>query len=501
MAQIRFGTDGWRGVIADDFTYQNVAFVAQAIAEYLKERLPKARVCVGYDRRFSSEHFAARIAEVLAGNGIDVLFSQTDVPTQAVSWNIIHRYADGGVVITASHNPWIFSGVKYKEATGSSGRQEVVKEIERMANEIMRSGKIIKGKFEDLKKHGSDKQLSEGSQAEPSAGKYGSIDIVDFASPYLEKVSSLVDLDFIKSAGLNILHDAMHGSGAGYMFRLISGGSTKVHEIRTERNPYFGGVNPEPIEENLKATFDAFNQEHYDLGIATDGDADRLGVIDEKGKFVDQLRTYALLMLYLLDKRGLRGTFVKTITCTSMAEKLAKLYQCSVVEVPVGFKYVAPVMMEKQAIMGGEESGGYGFIGHIPERDGILAGLYIADMIARYQKPLSELIEYLFNLVGPHYYLRKDIRLARESFDDDRQRVYTLLAENPPRSIGGIRVENIRSDDGYKFYMADGSWVLIRSSGTEPLVRVYAEAESERKVETLLDDLIGYVGLDGFLSE
>jgi phosphomannomutase len=312
---------------------------------------------------------------------------------------------------------------------------------------------------------------------------------------YYEQVRRLVDVDVIEKAGLRVVHECMHGSGYGYLLELIGGGATTVTELHPERNPYFGGVNPEPIPSNLRDALRTMAGGGHDLCVATDGDADRVGIIDEKGAFVTQLQVYALLMRYLIEIRGWKGPVVKSVNMTSMADRLGEHYGVPVYEVPVGFKNIAPKMMETDAVLGGEESGGFGVRGHIPERDGILAGLFFADMIVREGRPLSEMLRRLEELVGPHEYARDDIRMPRDSYEADRGRVLDTLAASTPREIAGVAVARVREDDGFKFYLEDGSWVMLRASGTEPLIRVYAEAASVEDVQARLRALEEIVGI------
>jgi phosphomannomutase len=306
----------------------------------------------------------------------------------------------------------------------------------------------------------------------------------------------MVDLDAIKGAGLRIVHECMYGSGYRYIADLLSGGTTSVTELHNERNPFFGGVNPEPIPPNIDSTLAVMRAGGgNDLCICTDGDADRVGIIDETGRFVNQLQVFALLMLYLFEVRGMGGAVVKTVNMTSMADKLGAEFGADVFEVPVGFKNIAPKMMEADAVLGGEESGGYAIRGHIPERDGILVGLLFADMIVRLGKPLSRILADLEKRVGPHAYSRHDIHLARDTYDTERKRITDHLAANEPSEVAGVKVVRVRSDDGFKFYLADGSWVLLRTSGTEPLIRVYSEAATAGDVEARLSAIEEIVGL------
>jgi len=305
----------------------------------------------------------------------------------------------------------------------------------------------------------------------------------------------MVNLQVLKDAGLHILHDSMYGGGQGYLKLLLSGGRTVVDEIHGERNPGFGGMHPEPIPPNLDEAQTLIRKGGYNLGIANDGDADRVGIIDERGEFINQLQVMALLMLYLVEKRGWKGDVVRSLTMTSMMDKLGERFGITVHELPVGFKYIGPKMTEVNAILGGEESGGFGFRGHIPERDGILSGIFIADLIVQYGQPLSKVLQHLEDLVGPHAYARHDIHLEREEYADRRAAIYADLQKNPPRELAGERIQRRRTDDGFKYYFADGSWVLTRFSGTEPLIRVYSEAPSRQRVDKLLAALEDRLGV------
>jgi phosphomannomutase len=477
--RIKFGTDGWRGVVAEDFTFENVRYAAQGVADYLRDKEGGgALAVVGYDCRFASENFAQAAAEVLAANGHRTLIFDRGSPTQVASWTVIDRHAAGAVVITASHNPWTDNGIKYKPETGSSAPPEVIKELEQRINALIEKG-------------GSTVRSADGDGAHPKIERY------DPRPAYYAQIAKMVDLEAVKGAGLRLVHETMHGSGFGYITDLLKGGRTGVEEVHAERNPYFGGVNPEPIPPNMQETLDLMRKGGHDLCIATDGDADRVGIIDENGTFITQLQVYALLMLYLFEVRGWRGPVVKTINMTSMADELAKEFGVEVYELPVGFKNVAPKMMETNAVLGGEESGGFGFQGHIPERDGILAGLFIADMIVKRGKPLSAILAELEQRVGPHAYARHDIHLPRETYDTDRERILETLKERQPRTVAGQDVARVRDDDGFKFYLADGSWVLLRTSGTEPLIRIYAEAADANAVEDRLSALEEIVGVGG----
>ncbi|TAN33200.1 phosphoglucomutase/phosphomannomutase family protein [bacterium] len=470
-SQIRFGTDGWRGVIADDFNYGSVRRVAQGIAEFMRSRTPDPLAIVGYDCRFASDDFARAVAGIFAANGVRTLIFDRPSPTQAASWTVIDRKATGAAVITASHNPYQFNGIKYKPETGSSAPAEVIAELERRINAL-------------------PEVPVPDRQADP-----GLVTVYDPRPAYYAQIARMVDVDAIKAAGLRIVHECMHGSGYGYVGELIGGGRTHVTELHSQRDPLFGGMSPEPIRPNIDSALAFMKVGGQDLCICTDGDADRVGIIDETGRFINQLQVFALLMLYLFEVRGLRGPVVKTVNMTAMVDKLGAEFGDRVFEVPVGFKWVAPKMMETDAVLGGEESGGFGIRGHIPERDGILVGLLFADMIVKRGKPLSQILADLEQRVGPHAYARHDLHLDRQTYDTERKRILAKLEENEPEEVAGVPVQRIRSDDGFKFYLADGSWVLLRASGTEPLIRVYSEAATGEAVEERLAAVEEIVGL------
>ena len=315
------------------------------------------------------------------------------------------------------------------------------------------------------------------------AQKLSKIEQLNIDTQYFQRMAKFVDLSSIKRSGLKIVVDSMYGAGSGYFKSLLMGGPTRVMEINSERNPCFPGINPEPIAVNLKDLSSAIKTSGANVGLATDGDSDRIGIMDENGKFVTQLEVYALLALYLLEIRGEKGVIVKTVTATSMLYRLGELFNVPVIETPVGFKYVAPVMLEKDALIGGEESGGYGFRGHVPERDAILAGLYFLDLMVQTGKTPSQLIDYLFKKVGPHYYKRRDFHFP----EAERQSIMNRVQQSLPEIIDGSKVARFDTTDGFRFTLQDTSWLLIRFSGTEPLLRIYAETNSQDRVERILD--------------
>lgn len=468
---IKFGTDGWRGQMAEDYTFTNVRRCAQGFADYLLAHYSKDEwVVVGYDKRFQSENFAAAAAEVLAANGLRVYLTNGATPTPAVAYSIVNKQAVGGINITASHNPPTDNGFKVRNEFGGAIAPEGLKEIEAKIPDSEDKVKWVK--FED-------------------AIQDGRIVRFDPAPAYIEQIHSLLDLGPIKDAGLKVLVEPMWGNGAGWFPRLLAGGKTQVFEIHNVRNPIFPEMTrPEPIPPNVDVGLRATVEKGADVLIITDGDADRLGVGDENGQFIDQLRVYALMAYYLLEVRGERGPIVKTLSTTTMLNKLGKLYGVPVYEVGVGFKYVAPKMLETNAMIGGEESGGYAFHGHVPERDGILAGLYVLDMMIKLGKKPSELIDLLFSKVGAHYYDRID-----KHFDGDLQARKARIISAQPKRIGGLAITGFDNTDGFKYSLEDGGWLLIRFSGTEPVIRVYTETTHRDRVQDILQDGLRIVGL------
>ncbi|RJO61328.1 MAG: phosphoglucomutase/phosphomannomutase family protein [Dehalococcoidia bacterium] len=462
---MKFGTDGWRAVIADEFTFKNVRRCTQGVADYLKDaHLSDKGIVIGYDTRFASADFAGACAEVLAANRIKVYLSEAAVPTPVVSYAVANLEAGGGIIITASHNPARWNGFKYKSPDGASAPDDVVTEIEKQ---------IAAVNSESIKTIPLSKAIENGM-----------VVLTDFKSAYRQQIGRLLDMSNIRKARLNIAVDSMHGAGGGYFKTLLGEGATRITEIKAKPNPVFPGMKqPEPIGVNLYELSEAVRREKASVGLATDGDADRLGVMDEQGNFITQLQVYALLVLYFFEVRGERGPIVKTITTTSMLNRLGEIYSAPVFEVPVGFKYVAPVMLRENALIGGEESGGYGFRGHVPERDGLLAGLYFLDFMARTGKTPSQLLDYLYQKVGPHYYDRRD-----SVFDESRRgAILERIAESTPASLDGVKVLRKETADGFRFLLEDGGWLLVRFSGTEPLLRVYAESKSLENVQRLLD--------------
>ncbi len=470
--KIRFGTDGWRGKIAEEYTFHNLRRCAQGFANYLLDRgLKGEAVVVGYDMRFHSENFGAAVAEVLAANGFKVYLTEEATPTPVISYAVVAKKAVGGVNITASHNPPVDNGFKVRDEYGGAIAPDDLAVIEA----------AIPDDESGIKTMPLEESL------EKSLVIY-----FDAADDYIPHLKDLIDLEPIKQAGLTVLVDAMWGNGAGWFTRLLEGGITKVIEVHAERNPIYPEMyRPEPIPPNVDAGLKATREHNADVMIVTDGDADRVGLGDENGNFVDQLRVYGLIAYYFLEVRGERGPIVKTLSTTKMLNKLGEMYGVEVIETGVGFKYVAPKMIEVDAMLGGEESGGYAFRGNVPERDGILGGLYLLDMMVRLNKKPTELIDLLFEKVGAHYYDRIDT-----IFKGDREEKKERILNANPDTIGGLKVTGLNTTDGYQFGLEDGGWMLIRFSGTEPKIRVYCETTHPDKVEAILQDGLKIAGIE-----
>ena len=472
---IKFGTDGWRGIIAEDFTFDNVRTCAQAVAEYLQQdKLDKRGLVIGYDTRFASEDFAAAAAEVLAGNDIKVHLCLKPTPTPVVSFAVPATKSAGAIVITASHNPGSWNGFKYRSQDGASAPGQVISQIERNIASLIHCR-------ESVKRLALDKAL-----------KKGVVDYVDLSAAYFERLSHLVDTKRLRRQKLNILVDSMYGAGIGYFKTVLQGWNLKITEINGERNPAFPQINPEPIARNLTRLSRSVLARKADVGLATDGDADRIGIVTEKGEFLNQLEVFSLLTQYFIEVRGERRPIVRSICSSNMINKLAEMHKIPLYVTRVGFKYIAPVMLEKDAFIGGEESGGYGFRGHVPERDGILAGLFFLDYMIKTGKTPSQLLQHLFETVGPHYYDRYDFEISPE------QHHKTVAAMDTKKidSVAGIKVTELDRMDGYKYNLEDGSWLLIRFSGTEPLIRIYTETTNGAQVPAILADGRKLAGLD-----
>jgi phosphomannomutase len=471
-AKISFGTDGWRARIAEDYTFDNVRRCAQGFASYLAAHgKGGADMVVGYDNRFAAEHFAAAAAEVMAANGFRVWLVDTATPTPVISYSIVERGAAGGVNITGSHNqPWD-CGFKVRDEHGAAVAPDGLREIEAAIPSI---GEVRRVALKE-------------AQAK------GQVEVWDPAPAYLAHVGKLVEIEPIKEAELNVLVEPMWGSGIGWFPRILGGGKMQVAEIHNVRNPIFPEMRrPEPIQPNVDVGLQKTVELKADVCVILDGDADRMGIGDEHGVFINQLQVYALLAYYLLEVRGERGAIVKTLSTTSMLERLGKMYGVPVYETGVGFKYVGPKMLETDAMIGGEESGGYAFRGSVPERDGILGNLCFLDLMVRTGKSPSQLLAHLYEKLGASYYYdRVDTRFPAEKRPEAKAR----LDAARPETLMGMRVTDILTFDGYKYLLEDGGWLLIRFSGTEPIIRVYCEMTDETKVKPLLDEGLRLAGL------
>jgi alpha-D-glucose phosphate-specific phosphoglucomutase len=468
--KIKFGTDGWRAAIADSYTFENVRRCAQGFASYLLDNGNKGNwVVVGYDKRFLSEKFAEAVAETLIANGLKVYLTDKATPTPVISFSVVNKKACGAVNITASHNPASDNGFKVRDQNGGAIDPKGLIKIEKLIPDAL--------------------SIEPASLEKAQAS--GDLVIFDPDIAYIEQIKSLLDLEPIKKAGLRIVVDPMWGNGIGWYKRLLGGDKTEIIEIHDVRNPIYPEMNrPEPIPPNINVGLKKIQDEKADVLVILDGDADRVGIGDENGVFVNQLQVYALLAYYFLEIRKMRGPIVKTLSTTSMLDKLGKLYNVQVAETGVGFKYVAPKMMELDALIGGEESGGYAFRGHVPERDGILAGLFMLDMMVKTGQKPSELVQTLFKKVGAHYYDRID-----RPFSGDRSEKEKLVRSANPQTIGGLKVTGLNDLDGFKFLLEDGGWALIRFSGTEPIIRAYCETTHPESVQSILADCLKIVGL------
>lgn len=469
-SEIRFGTDGWRAIIAKDFTFTNVARCAQGLVDYLKDTgIADRGLVVGYDTRFLSREFAEMVACVCAGNGIRAWLTQETAPTPVVSFSVLDKQAAGAAIITASHNPGIWNGFKFKPEYAGSATDEITGRMEDKIDQVIEPATV---------------SLSE-------ARERGLIVEFDPKPPYLERMEALVDLAAIRRAGIKIMVDSMFGAGAGYFAGLVSGETTTVSEINGYRNPAFPGMDqPEPIGHNLSGLLERVPAEGASVGIALDGDADRVGIVDETGSFISTLEVFSLLALYLLEHKGMRGPLVKGITSSIMLNKLAERYGVTVHDMPVGFKHIGPRFSEVDGIMGGEESGGFAFRGHIPERDGILSGLYILEFMARTGKTPSQLIGDLFALVGPHYYRRRDVAFNAGA----RSAIQARIQSGGLTELAGQKIIASDEIDGRRLFF-DNAWLASRFSGTEPLLRIYCEAETAEMVDNLLNAAAEYLGV------
>ncbi|MBK8935868.1 MAG: phosphoglucomutase/phosphomannomutase family protein [Chloroflexi bacterium] len=463
---IKFGTDGWRAVISETFTFGNLRLVAQAIADFVREQNNNdPSVIIGFDTRFLSDRYAAEVARVMAANQITSWLARADTPTPTISHSVVHKKATAGIMITASHNAPRYNGVKLKASYGGSATPAQNKRVEYLLDRNLETV------------HGPNLMDLE------DAVKQGLVNKFDPAWAYYEHLSTLIDLDVISSGELRVVADGMYGSGRGAIGEVLARGRSRVHNIRHEMNPGFGGIHPEPIAKHLGMLMSTIQGGHWDVGLATDGDADRIGAVDARGEFVDPHRIFALVLRYLIEKRGWTGKVVRTVSTTRMVDRIAADHGLPLVETPVGFNHIADLMVANGVLMGGEESGGISIKGHIPEGDGVLMGLLLLEVMAEAQAPLHVLVADLLDKYGPAQYARTDMKLKRPINKSD---MVKLLVDSAPAAIAGVSVEEVQTVDGVKYYLDDGSWLLIRPSGTEPVLRVYAEAPNDARVKALL---------------
>lgn len=463
MADIKFGTSGWRAIIADDFTFENVKIATQAIANYLKEKGEDSKgIIIGYDTRFMSEVFAEVAALTLAGNNIPVLLSERNVPTPVISFKIIEESLAGGINFTASHNPPQYNGLKFSPSSGGPA-------LPSTTNWITENAKTLT--LNEVKKVSS---LKEGLEK-------NIIQIIDPSSSYIDKIKKIVNIEAISRAGLKLVIDTMWGTSQGYLDHILKEAGCEVEVLHNYRDPYFGGLSPEPAEENSTTLMQKVKSSGAHLGLATDGDADRFGIVDQNGEYIGPNYIISLLYNHLIRTREWRGVAVRSVATTHMVDAIAHRHKRAVKETLVGFKYVAEVMTNQEIIIGAEESGGLTINNHIPEKDGILACLLVAEMVAINKKSLTVILNELYQEVGTFINKRINYHLREE----EKEELLRNLKHNPPLDFAGFKVRDILSD-GFKFILEEDSWIMIRPSGTEPVVRCYVETDSQEKLEKLV---------------
>lgn len=447
MPEITFGTDGWRGVIGDTYTYENVRVVSQAVADYIGKG---KKIAVAYDTRFSSDHFARTAAEVIARNGIDVILSDRAIPTPALSFTVKNRKLDLGIMITASHNPGEYNGFKIKTASGGAAGPDVTKAVEAL--------------------------LGKGAVQKEDRADYR-VPVDDFSSDYVSFLRGYIDFKKIRKKKFRILVDAMHGAGDSFIGRILKGSDIRVEFIRETVNPTFGGKHPEPIEGNLEQMIARMKKEKFDLGIALDGDADRIAAVAPGGVYINPQKILGLLTLHLHEDRKWTGGVVKTLCGTEMIDSITGDLGIKLYETPVGFKYISNLMETEDIVAGGEEAGGMGVKNYIPERDGSLAGLLLLEMMVYRNRDILRILQEVEKKYGRYYYVREDLKLAKK---------VVITRDDLPKELLGVPVTAVKDYDGVKMLCQDRSWLMLRVSGTEPLVRLYAESKSLKKTRQLL---------------
>lgn len=463
MTPIKFGTDGWRAVTGEDFIPSNITKVIQAFCDWRKKVDPKhTQVIVGFDRRNQSVESSQLVIQVLLANGFSAKLSKAYCPTPCVSWAVKVSEAFAGIMVTASHNPWHWNGIKFKEEYGGSASPEYTSEIEKQLSENEKAGRspLMLNSFDEAKRHAN-------------------FSTFDPYKDYLGHLAKLIDIDLIKKSGFKILYDPMHGAGVNYLKNLLGDCVTELH---TDTPPVKGGINPEPIDKNLTELLQIIKQGGYHAGLTTDGDADRIGAVDEHGNFVNSHQIFALLLTHYIEDKKLKGTIVKSLSTSLMIDILCKKFGLKLIETPIGFKHICKKLVEHNALMGGEESGGLSFEPHVHERDGILNGLFLLEMMAERKKTLAGLVKQLEENVGTFHFNRIDMHLEVEKIKKLTQK----LSNEKIESLAGMNIASLNATDGFKFVFSDKSWLLLRASGTEPLLRIYAEAGSTELVKKLL---------------
>ncbi len=475
---VKFGTDGWRAVISEEFTFANVRQVAKAIADYVVETrrdatAPRqalrgqAPLVVGFDTRFLSDRYAMEASRILAEEGLPVCLSRSDCPSPALAYAIRHLDAGGGIMITASHNPPRYNGIKFKGHHAGPALSHETRRIEEILGQNLSSGWT---------------PSTSGWAFSDSASDYPGIERFDPMPAYLAHLRTLVDFDVIRGSGLHVAVDAMYGAGRGYMAAFLRQAGCEVTELHGEMNPGFAGIHPEPIERNLGDLMATMRSGDFDIGLATDGDADRIGAVEANGTFVDPHRIFSLVLRHLVDERQGRGAVVKTVSTTQLLNRLAQHYSLPLYETPVGFNHICALMLEQDVLMGGEESGGITIKSHVPDGDGILMGLLLIELLAYRNRPLHEIVTELMQQFGEFHYGRNDVHVP--AFD--KSELTQRLTQEAPETILQKRVLQVNNSDGVKYLLDDDSWLLIRPSGTEPVLRIYAEARDRHEVPGLL---------------
>ncbi|MBU0570483.1 MAG: phosphoglucomutase/phosphomannomutase family protein [Candidatus Omnitrophica bacterium] len=458
MGKIEFGTDGWRAIISEDFTFENVAIVAQAIADFLRSKKDpiyrKRKIVVGYDTRFLSDKYAEITARVLAANGIKTVLSDEPCPTPAVSYYIKKYKLTGGVMITASHNPPAYNGVKYKGYFGGSAGSDIIDAIE---------ARLYKKSVKDM-------------PLEEAVGK-GKVIVKDIISPQLDFIKKYADMKKLKKGKLKVLVDSMNGAGGTYLGEILKNTGIKVDYMYAERNPGFHGRAPEPNVKHLKELICRVKKGKYDLGVATDGDADRVAIVDARGAILTGHKVMALLLKHLVENRKMRGGVIQTVCGTGLINKMCREYGLKIYETPVGFKYICDLMYKNNILLGGEETGGIGFKNYIPERDGFLSALLMMELVISEKKPLKNIVAELNKKYGNYVYEREDVLFPRSK----RKKITSGLKKNPLKKVMNKEVVELNDSDGFKFSCKDGTWLLIRLSGTEPKLRIYSETPSVKQ--------------------